>query len=571
MIKICKACKREFDARKKCRICDDCKLGTENSIFHCKFCGKPIKYNNIFCSESCRSKYNISEYQPFSDDKIIEKIKETNLNRYGVENVFSSNKIKEKIKNTIIDKYGSEDNFYKDLEIKREKTCLEKYGVKCNLSSKDPKLNGLSTRIEKYGSSYNLKKVKENLKLKYGEEYEHYSQLPEIKEKIKQTCLERYGATSFFSSDEGKEKIKKSHIERYGKWNNNKNKALNTIRSKIKETGISKKSQESLSEEFKKYLYNEELSKDFLFNNKMTFYELKEYFNCQSMMPIVNWIKRNNLRYLIKQEFGSRYEKELFSILKEFHFVRNKRILDGLEIDLYSKELNIGIEFNGTYWHSDIFKDKNYHFNKSKLAEEKGIRLIHIYEYEWLDEQKKEKIISMLNIALNNVKTKIYARNCSIKEITNKEAKEFNNRNHLQGHRNAQITYGLFYNNELVQLMSFSKTKYNRNLKDDNSWEIIRGCPASNNIVVGGVSKLFKHFVKENKPNKVFSYCDFNKFDGNGYEKLGMKFIGYTGPDKMWIIDGKVIKRQPKKYKDLKEKSEAILYGSGSKKYLWEC
>ena len=64
--------------------------------------------------------------------------------------------------------------------------------------------------------------------------------------------------------------------------------------------------------------------------------------------------------------------------------------------------------------------------------------------------------------------------------------------------------------------MSFSKTKYNRNL-GENEWEIIRGCPGSNNIVVGGVSKLFKHFIEDYKPNKVFSYCDFNKFDGKSY------------------------------------------------------
>ena len=104
-----------------------------------------------------------------------------------------------------------------------------------------------------------------------------------------------------------------------------------------------------------------------------------------------------------------------------------------------------------------------------------------------------------------------------------------NEKVHLQGHRNAQITYGLFYKNELVQLMSFSKTKYNRNLKEDNSWEIIRGCPGSNNIVVGGVSKLFNHFIKEHNPTRVFSYCDFNKFDGKSYNAIGMKFIGYTG------------------------------------------
>ena len=230
----------------------------------------------------------------------------------------------------------------------------------------------------------------------------------------------------------------------------------------------------------------------------------------------------------------------------------------------------MGVEYNGTYWHSSEQKEKNYHFDKSKAAEAKGIRLIHIYEYEWNDPVKRPIIESLLKIALNINNNRIYARKCEVREITNKEAKPFNEANHLQGHRNAQVTYGLYYDNELVQLMSFSKTKYNRNLKGNNSWEIIRGCPGSNNIVVGGVSKLFKHFIKEYDPDEVFSYCDFNKFDGNGYEAIGMQFVGYTGPDMKWVMeDGSVIQRQPKNHKNLKEKAVAQIWGAGSKKYLW--
>lgn len=118
--------------------------------------------------------------------------------------------------------------------------------------------------------------------------------------------------------------------------------------------------------------------------------------------------------------------------------------------------------------------------------------------------------------------------------------------------------------------MSFSKTRYNKNLKNDNEWEIIRGCPGSNNIVVGGVSKLFKHFIDDVKPNKVFSYCDFNKFDGRGYEAIGMACVGYTGPNKWWILkNGTVVNRNPSKYKYYKDNAVGIIWGSGSKKYIW--
>ena len=205
------------------------------------------------------------------------------------------------------------------------------------------------------------------------------------------------------------------------------------------------------------------------------------------------------------------------------------------------------------------------------MAQDKGIRLIHIYEYEWNDPDKRPLLESLLKIAFGKVNEKIYARKCEVREISNKEAKEFNDKNHLQGHRNAQVTYGLYYQGQLRQLMSFSKTKYNKNLKGENDWEIIRGCPGSNNIVIGGVSKLFKHFIKNNNPDKIFSYCDFNKFDGKGYEAIGMCFMGYTGPDMKWVLkDRSVVERQPSKHAELKKQSVDQIFGAGSKKYLWE-
>lgn len=138
----------------------------------------------------------------------------------------------------------------------------------------------------------------------------------------------------------------------------------------------------------------------------------------------------------------------------------------------------------------------------------------------------------------------------------------------MQGHRNAQVTYGLFYKDQLVQLMSFSKTRYNQNLKNDNEWEIIRDCPGSNNIVVGGVSKLFKHLINDYKPTKVFSYCDFNKFDGKSYIALGMQFISYTGPNKWYVLSkDNVVPRSPKLYSEFKK--YPIIWGSGSMKFEW--
>ena len=240
-------------------------------------------------------------------------------------------------------------------------------------------------------------------------------------------------------------------------------------------------------------------------------------------------------------------------------------ILPHLELDIYCPEQKVAIEYNGIYWHSDlVLKSRLYHYKKSKACEEKGIRLIHVYEDEWQDPVKREIIKSLIKISLGKVESRIYARECEIREISNKEAKPFNDANHIQGHRNAKITYGLFYKDELVQLMSFSwNSRY-------QAWEIIRGCPGSNNIVIGGVSKLFKHFIREHNPNRIFSYCDYNKFNGVGYEAIGMKYIGETKYNKWYVINGKRYERNPKKYKLYKDNADCIIWGAGSKKYLWE-
>ena len=424
--------------------------------------------------------------------------------------------------------------------------------------------------------SKNINKIKttNSLKEKYG--VEHALQIPDSKNKFKRTNQEKFGFEYFMGTTAFKQKSIATNLEKYGyEWSTQCPEVKqHHDKANYLKYGVKEFKQRNASDKLKLYLNNFELSKKLLQDNQFTFLDLKKYFPEDKDSQLYSWLVRFDLMSLLKHSSRSIPENELYEYLKPFGFtITNDRKLlgNGKEIDIYNPDLKIGIEFNGTYYHcSKVLQDKNYHFNKSKLAQEKMIRLIHIYEYEWTNPEMKEKLKSLLTIACNKVNTKIYARKCDVKEISNKEAREFNNKNHLQGHRNAQITYGLFYEGKLVQLMSFSRTKYNRNLKGDNDWEIIRGCPGSNNIVIGGVSKLFKHFIQDNNPDRIFSYCDFNKFDGRGYEAIGMKFIGYTGPDKKWIIHGKVVNRNPYHYHELKDQAEAVIWGAGSKKYLWE-
>lgn len=452
------------------------------------------------------------------------------------------------------------------------KFLLEKYNIQQHTTQEEIDL----TRHQKYGFAFSKTKEEKDLL-----ELEKYGKLGlSGKEKRNITNQKNYGVENVFANRDIIEKLEKTKLNRYGDRHF-------TNREKAKQTCLSKYGAETyLGSMTNANLYSNthecsELYKS-CFNDKTALESLISSLEHKTSSALgaalgvpygqaLHLLEKHDLLSMIDlKDYSSQSEHELVEFVgKDLCLTRDRTAISPYEIDIYVPSKKIGIEFNGSYWHSSIYKDKNYHFNKSKIAEKNGIRLIHIYEYEWNNPVQRKKIELMLNIALGRVTNKIYARQCDIRKISNQEAKSLNEQVHLQGHRNAQVTYGLFYKNELVQLMSFSKTKYNRNLKDDNSWEIIRGCPGSNNIVVGGVSKLFTHFIREYSPTKVFSYCDFNKFDGKSYEALGMKFIGYTGPDMKWLLqDDRVVNRSPSKHSKLKSIAKAQIFGSGSKKYV---
>ena len=420
-----------------------------------------------------------------------------------------------------------------NLTTRSYKTCLEKFNLtdkrSCHKKSYQESLRLIKDNLDKYKDIIKTEPIQVVAK-EIGISKENLVNI------IKELELER------ISVEIGREKRRKTTLAKYG---------------------CNHSSMKNYTDEYKQLYSSRELSIEYLLNNPGTTDELAKRFNC-SLNSIYLWSEKLGISEYISN-LKSHYEEDLLDFIKSLNvkYIKNDhKVLDGKEIDVYLPDYNFGIEFNGNYWHSDLYKDKYYHRDKSLLAESKGVQLFHIYEYEWNDKVKQDIIKSIIRLKCGLVENRLYARQCEIREITNKEAEQFNNTNHLQGHRNAKITYGLYYNNTLVQLMSFSRNR-------TYEWEIIRGCPGSNNLVVGGVSKLFKHFVKEHKPTEVFSYCDYNKFTGVGYEKLGMTYLGLTCPDLKYYIKGKVVNRNPRNYEFINGKKEFRIYGAGTKKYLW--
>ena len=234
----------------------------------------------------------------------------------------------------------------------------------------------------------------------------------------------------------------------------------------------------------------------------------------------------------------SSYEYEInnFLISNNIKTLTSSRsIIQPSQLDIYIPSHNLAIEFNGLYWHSEEYLHKNYHLNKTNECNNKGIKLIHIFEDEWL--YKKNIVKSRLLNILGLTSKKIYARNTEIKEVSNSDSKNFINDNHLQGFSNSSIKIGLYYNNELVSLMMFNKPRLGIG-KSYDGYELTRFCNKLNINVVGGASKILKYFIKLYNPKEIISYADMRWSQGNLYEKLGFTQTHINKPN-YWYIVGK--------------------------------
>lgn len=117
------------------------------------------------------------------------------------------------------------------------------------------------------------------------------------------------------------------------------------------------------------------------------------------------------------------------------------------------------------------------------------------------------------------------AHDLTIKEVDKSTERDFLLENHYQGYVNSAIAYGLYNNNELMEIITFGKPRFNKAYQ----WELLRLCTKKDEIVYGGASKLFKHFIQNNDiSGGVISYCNRDKFTGKVYTQLGFTSKGIT-------------------------------------------
>lgn len=402
-----------------------------------------------------------------------------------------------------------------DKELPIEKIMAEYCSRKCSASCqlvKDKKLSSIDIESRNKKISESLKgkptdKTWVTRKKKYGENGFSSSGINAIKNnsilsliKREQTCLNRYGVKNPFQID--------------------------TVKASIAlKQSISNSSRTHLPE----WLYDKE--------------KFSEKYKSIGLRGIsletgcgLNLLYGLTFEYNLRDKNISVAEIELKEFIDSLGFAceTSRKIIAPFELDIYIPEKNLAIEFNGIYWHSsgskeeDIHK-RNYHLNKTELCESKGIQLLHIFENEWLDNTKREIWKSVIKVKLGKA-TKIHARKCKIKQVSYNDAKKFCELNHLQGHAVFTEAKGLYYEDDLVQLITIGKGRY------QNKPELLRMCSKLNTVVQGGASRLLKGVY-------CVSYANRRWSQGNVYNAIGMKQIRVTKPCDYYIDKGKLFHR----------------------------
>jgi len=256
----------------------------------------------------------------------------------------------------------------------------------------------------------------------------------------------------------------------------------------------------------------------------------------------------------------SKGEEEIYNFIKdkypELEVLQNHKI-GRIKLDIYIPKLNFAIEFNEAYWHSYMHPDKaifksqtNAYYNKKRHLKKfeactiLGIHLFQINELEFLNPIKKDIWLSKIILKLGKVPNKIPGRKCIIKEVSKQDSREFQELNHLQGSINSQKHYGLYYQDELVQIFTLGASRYNERY----DYEIHRICTKKNTIVHGGVSKLYKYILKDLDNPKIITYANRRWSalnESNLYKQLGLEYINESSPN-FSVIDLKTNKTYPR-------------------------
>lgn len=236
----------------------------------------------------------------------------------------------------------------------------------------------------------------------------------------------------------------------------------------------------------------------------------------------------------------SKPHQEIINFIKSIYdgeLIINTKQFIKFELDIVLPDLGFAIEFNGNWYHSHDNTNhlsKYLHYIKASKARRSKIKLLQIFEYDWMISKKRSIILSMISNTIG-ISSRVFARRCIIKKLSTSEQHKFFDNNHLYGKKPATVAYGLYLNDEVVCAMSFQDHK--------SHWEVVRLATKIGLVVIGGASKLFKHFISLHNPELIRSYADRAISNGTVYYNLGFTCEGITKPGYKYFKNNKIYSR----------------------------
>lgn len=410
---------------------------------------------------------------------------------------------------------------------------------------------------------------------------------PEVIQKLKETNNKIYGCDWSFQSDNNKNKTKITMNKKYGCDYAMQNQEIHdkAIKRMIEIFGVPypskskeieyKKKIKSITKLYKKLSSNNKVQplftlQELIDNGKYIRYRwkcLKCGTEFESFID-VSWYRQGwNKSYArctscYPRESGiSSGEKDVLKYILSFYkgdYLENKRCLKinenshgNLEIDLLFPNVNIGIEYDGLFWHSEQSGTPNdYHLMKTNTALKNNINLIHIFESEWRD--RNEAVKSYIKYVFGmTTKINLDSKKYIIRSLSYDESKLFFDQNSILGHVKSNNTFGLELNDEIVCAMTFNRCRF---MNIENTFEISRLATKNGFIVENGYKLLLDHFTKTHTTANIIGYSDRRYPINKIFEELSFNHFKTTKPSYYYIIKGKLKSRHEYTKNTLKDK-----------------
>lgn len=425
----------------------------------------------------------------------------SNKRKYGVCNPGQVSEFRKKAQNTLLQKYGGH-NWAKQNRMHRDLTCLIKYG---------------DTNVAK--TDYGKQKVKETNLQKYNRFHK------------KQIIL----SDEQFELLNNKQWLYEQHIENYktiAEIAREINVSWDVVNTALQIHNIpTQQYTHKLPGDVIKLLNNREWLHHQNKELKKSATEIAKELDVDPWTVARHFKQQQLIIELHPVSFG---QKQLSTFLQQHYInvIENDRtIISPQEIDIYLPDYKIAIEYCGLYWHSERFKGRLYHRNKMLACNERGIRLLTIYENEWVNDQEivKNKLLSILK--LNKQKT-VYSRKSIVVEMSKQQKKQFFDTYHIQHDGPGSICYGLHDGTNIVAAMCFIKYK-------DQTFVLNRYATSCH--VPGGFTKLLEHFKRNHQWREIISFADLRWSEGKLYKQTGFTVDKILPPDYQYIINNKPI------------------------------